>query len=299
MEQHTPRHPFLAGALAGVAEVAFSYPFELAKTLLQLRPGAYRGVLHCFSATLSQRGLLGLYAGASPHLLFAFPRVATRFSLYEACGRAIRGEGGGGTRRALTRAEALAAGAVAGFGEAAAATVPLTSLSVRLCADAVLPAPRFTRALPYTMATLWREEGFWGWYKAPAATLLKVTSQIAVRFMLFEEISRALQGAAGGAAGGAAAQGAITAASGALAGAATVLLNQPIDVIKSLQQGSDGARHGGILQCGRAVLARHGVAGLYAGTVPRLARVTVEMSCSFFFYERISRLLNAALDGRE
>ena len=45
------------------------------------------------------------------------------------------------------------------------------------------------------MAALWREEGWRGWYKAPAATLLKVTTQIAVRFMLFEEISRALSAA--------------------------------------------------------------------------------------------------------
>jgi len=299
---HTPRHPFLAGALAGAAEVCCSYPVEFVKTLLQLKPGVYRGVLHCFFSTLSSRGPLGLYNGLSPHLLFAFPRVASRFSLYEACGRAIRGEGA--PRRPLTSAEALAAGAVAGFGEAAFATVPLTTLSVRLCADAASPAPRFTRSLPHTMATLWREEGWRGWYKAPAATLLKVTTQIAVRFMLFEELSRTL-GAAVGAAGAAGAgvapgvlEGAVTVAAGALAGATTVLLNQPIDVVKSLQQGPDGARHGGILACGRAVLARHGVAGLYAGTTPRLVRVMMEMGCSFLFYERISRFLNE-LDGCE
>lgn len=297
---HTPRHPFLAGALAGAAEVCCSYPFEFIKTLLQLKPGVYRGVLHCFFSTLSSRGPLGLYNGLSPHLLFAFPRVASRFSLYEACGRAIRGEGA--PRRPLTSAEALAAGAVAGFGEAAFATVPLTTLSVRLCADAASPAPRFTRSLPHTMAALWREEGWRGWYKAPAATLLKLTTQIAVRFMLFEEISRALSAAAAVAAAGApgrpeALEGAITVLSGALAGAATVLLNQPIDVVKSLQQGPDGARLGGILQCGRAVLARHGVAGLYAGLAPRLMRVTGEMGCSFFFFDRISKWLNVALDG--
>jgi hypothetical protein len=303
MAPHEPRHPFLAGALAGACEVLCTYPFEFVKTLLQLRPGVYRGVSHCFSATVRARGLSGLYSGLSPHLLFALPRVATRFFLYEECGRALRGGGSVGVpRRALSRAEALAAGAVAGFGEAAVATVPLTSLSVRLCADTASPSPRFTRSLPHTMAALWREEGWRGWYKAPAATLLKVTTQIAVRFMLFEEISRALSAAAAVAAAGApgrpeALEGAITVLSGALAGAATVLLNQPIDVVKSLQQGPDGARLGGILQCGRAVLARHGVAGLYAGLAPRLMRVTGEMGCSFFFFDRISKWLNVALDG--
>ena len=304
MTHYEPRHPFLAGALAGACEVCCTYPAEFCKTVLQLRPGAYRGMAHCVSSTVATHGFQGLYNGLSPHLLFAFPRVATRFSLYEACGRAIRGEGGGGgggPRRPLTTAEALAAGAVAGFGEAAVATVPLTSLSVRLCADGASPAPRFTRALPFTIAAIWREEGWRGLYKAPAATLLKVTTQIAVRFMLFEEISRSLRRAVGarGAPAGGALDGALTVCAGALSGAATVLLNQPIDVIKSLQQGPDAARHGSILQCGRAVVARHGVAGLYAGLAPRLVRVMGEMGCSFFFFDRIGRFLNVALDGRE
>ena len=277
------------------------YPFEYVKTILQLHPARYRGMLHCFAATL-RRSWLGLYQGLSPHLLFAFPRVAIRFSLYEALGDALRHAEGGGDgslpRRALTRAEVLLAGVVAGFAEGALATVPLTTLSVRLCADAASPQPRFARApLPVAMAALWREEGWRGWYRAPAATLLKVSTQISARFFLFEELSALLRRARGGGGRGEGwGDAGLTVAAGAAAGGITVLLNQPIDVVKSRLQAPGGG--GGMLACARAVVAQCGVAGLYAGTLPRLVRVGGETGLTFLFYGAISRWLNVALDGR-
>ena len=226
------------------------FPFEYLKTVLQLHPGRYTGMRHCASSAL-RAGPLALYQGLSPHLLFAFPRVAIRFSLYEAVGDALRArDAGGGARgapdaqRPLRGAEVLLAGLIAGFAEGAIATVPLTTLSVRLCADAASPSPRFTRGLPHTMAALWREEGWRGWYKAPAATLLKVTTQIGARFVLFEELVASLRRAAGGTGTGTggALDSALTVAAGALSGGITVLLNQPIDVVKSRLQAPGGGR---------------------------------------------------------
>ena len=282
------------------------FPFEYLKTVLQLHPGRYTGMRHCASSAL-RAGPLALYQGLSPHLLFAFPRVAIRFSLYEAVGDALRArDAGGGARgapdaqRPLRGAEVLLAGLIAGFAEGAIATVPLTTLSVRLCADAASPSPRFTRGLPHTMAALWREEGWRGWYKAPAATLLKVTTQIGARFVLFEELVASLRRAAGGTGTGTggALDSALTVAAGALSGGITVLLNQPIDVVKSRLQAPGGGAHSGMLGCARAVVAAGGVRGLYAGTLPRLVRVMGETGLTFLFYARISETLNIALDGR-
>jgi hypothetical protein len=293
--------PFVAGALAGAAEVAVSYPLEAIKTLMQVQPKAYPTMAQCARSVIARLGVAGLYRGVAPHLLFAFPRVGIRFAAYDAAAAALQGGAAAEPRRALTPPEALAAGLVAGAAEAFLVTVPMTTLAVRLVADSALPAPRFA-SFPAAVALIVREEGLGGLYRGAAPTGLKVAFQIAARFALFGELSAALARAAPRGPLRWLSPGAYlsccTLAAGALAGGITVCLNQPIDVIKSRMQAAPRGTYAGMAHCARAVVAEAGgYGGLYAGFTPRLCRVVAETSLCFLFYEQIFSYLRSLEDS--
>ena len=289
-DRQGPRHPVLAGALAGALEVLCTYPLEGVKTLLQVQSEKYGTCsLACARRVVAERGAAGLYRGLSPHLLFAFPRVGLRFGIFNALSERLRG----GARRALAPGEVLLAGTASGFAEAALATVPLTTLSVRLCADGALAQPRFT-SLPQAVALIAREEGAAGLYRGAGPTLLKCTIQIALRFALFSDLQLRLARAFDGASSTF-----VTLSAGGLAGAATVVMNHPLDSVKSRVQACAPGTYRNSLEALRAIIRDSGYGGLWAGFRPRLLRVVLETSLTFYFFENISTRLDASPFFRE
>merc|ERR1719491_800867 len=88
-----PRHPVLAGWIAGSLEIVVTYPLEYVKTQLQLQVASsalystetrYTGTLDCITRTMRAHGLLGLYQGGAAWLVAAGPRAAVRFGSFEA-----------------------------------------------------------------------------------------------------------------------------------------------------------------------------------------------------------------------
>ena len=318
------RHPLLAGALTGAAEIACTYPFEFVKTQLQIAPapGAapFRGSADCARRTLAQHGPAGLYRGFLTNFAGALPRTAIRFSVYERCAAELRARDGAAAGAPLQPWQSFAAGLVAGVVEAALVIVPMTTLQVRLIADGGLAAPRF-RGPVHGARTIWREEGPRGLYRGAAPTLLKIAINISCRFLLYNELvaileARWREAAAAAAAGGAGAGGggiggvlaatgestrfaAFSMLAGAVAGAITVVGNHPIDVVKSTLQAEGSARYASALQCLRAIAREEGARGLYKGLAPRLNRVVLETSLTFTFYEWLSRAANRLIDGRD
>jgi hypothetical protein len=59
---------------------------------------------------------------------------------------------------------------------------------------------------------------------------------------------------------------------GMLAGCFSTCLNNPFDMVKTRMQGQGSAQYASTLDCFRQVLRTEGVAGFYAGVVPRLGR---------------------------
>lgn len=283
---------------------------EYTKTQLQLSHGGpaaavrqvaarqYTGVVDVVRHTLRTHGFLGLYSGSAAYFVFAVPRGASRFWMYENVVHALSKDDGD-KNVPVSAAHTLLAGVAAGLTEAAVAVVPMTTIAVRMCHDASMPQPRF-RNVAHAVKLLVREEGFAGVYQALGATLLKTAMNQAVRFTLFEQIKsrmRAMHAADTGP--GADLDYQMTPieclAAGAAAGAVSVMLNQPIDVVKSNLQGLDGARYRGMWHCATELLAEDGVRGLYKGLLPRLGRVMWEVGLVFSLYEHISRRVDAAL----
>lgn len=78
-----------AGGLAGMAMWSVALPMDVVKSRYQGAPqGTYSGFLQCFRHTLATDGAKGLFKGAGPALLRAFPAnaatfVSTTYSLFQ------------------------------------------------------------------------------------------------------------------------------------------------------------------------------------------------------------------------
>ncbi len=81
---------------------------------------------------------------------------------------------------------------------------------------------------------------------------------------------------------------------GGIAGAASVLGNNPIDVIKTNMQGLDAHKYKGPLDCAGQIWRSEGVRGFYKGAIPRMTRVVLDVALTFTLYENIKQVLDKA-----
>eukprot|EP00826_Nyctotherus_ovalis_P050406 TRINITY_DN6170_c0_g1_i5.p1 TRINITY_DN6170_c0_g1~~TRINITY_DN6170_c0_g1_i5.p1 ORF type:complete len:113 (+),score=34.61 TRINITY_DN6170_c0_g1_i5:72-410(+) len=68
---------------------------------------------------------------------------------------------------------------------------------------------------------------------------------------------------------------------GSIAGAASVMVNNPIDVVKTNMQGLHTEQFNGFLGCFTWIWKKDGIMGFYRGVAPRLARVILDVSLTF------------------
>jgi len=78
---------------------------------------------------------------------------------------------------------------------------------------------------------------------------------------------------------------------GGLAGFASVLVNNPIDVVKTIMQGMESHKYKGSLDCFSTVLRNEGVKGFYKGVAPRLIRVGLDVALTFTIFNQMNDML--------
>ena len=162
-----PRHPVLAGWIAGSLEIVVTYPLEYVKTQLQLQVTSsalystetrYTGSLDCISRTVRAHGPLGLYQGGASWLAAAGPRAAVRFGSFEALSNSAAGHA---VRERHGRAASdLAAGLVSGALEAALVQTPNQAVQVKMVHDRSPQGPRQYRSLLHAVRSIHGEFGF-------------------------------------------------------------------------------------------------------------------------------------------
>lgn len=79
---------------------------------------------------------------------------------------------------------------------------------------------------------------------------------------------------------------------GAFAGAIGVLLNTPLDVVKTRMQGLEASRYKNTLDCAVTTWREEGPLAFYKGTIPRLVRVGMSVGIQFALYGSFYRLIN-------
>lgn len=160
----------------------------------------------------------------------------------------------------------------------------METMKVRLIHDKIAGTNKY-RGLIHGVTTIGKAEGFWGLYKGLGPTICKQGSNQAIRFLVYNDLSKILKEYLP-----------YTPAimiAGGVAGAVSVFANTPIDVVKTVMQGEGAKDFKGPLDCAAQIWKNEGVRGFYKGTVPRLSRVVIDVALTFALYEYITSAINS------
>ena len=277
------RFPFLAGGVAGIVEISITYPFEFVKTSVQL--GMDRSPLHALSRNFKAGGIRLLYSGFPSWLLFAFPRSALRFTVFQKTNSALHGVSKEtGLELAPTILNA-SAGLVAGAVEGVLCLTPMQNLSVRMTHDAnlSLQQQRF-RGFFSGALQICRDIGPTGLLRGAEMITIKNSTNNVIRFAGFHALSEILRNTRD--------EGELRFVEnllcGAVAGGVSAVVTHPTDVVKANLMRLDSGKFASTWSCILHIWKSHGLKGFYNGLSPRILRVCLEVGLHFSMFQHIS-----------
>ncbi|ETV70862.1 hypothetical protein H257_13640 [Aphanomyces astaci] len=287
------KHPavaVVAGAIAGGIEMCSIWPMEMIKTNLQLgtMKSHYTKMLPGFRYHIQTGGVLSLYRGLAPVLVGSLPKAGLRFGAFDSIKQLLADEHG-----QSTPLRNLAAGMSAGAIEAILVTTPTETVKTKLI-DA-------NAGMLHGIKRILETDGIRGLYQGLTATIMKQATNTGLRFMWFSEYKARVPDllARNGVNYDTLSPGELAIVSfvgGMTAGIFSTFGNNPFDVVKTKMQGLEGARYPNTWDCAMTILKRDGVAGFYAGVVPRLGRVIPGQGIIFMSYDTISMHVAKYLD---
>ncbi|XP_078403957.1 tricarboxylate transport protein, mitochondrial-like isoform X1 [Cetorhinus maximus] len=281
-----PVKAILAGGLAGGIEICITFPTEYVKTQLQLderaNPPRYKGIVDCVQVTVRDHGVKGLYRGLSSLLYGSIPKSAIRFGMFEFLNNRMIDEKG-----VLTMWRSFLCGLGAGVAEAVLVVCPMETVKVKFIHDQSSLSPKY-HGFFHGVRGIIREQGLRGTYQGLTATVLKQGSNQAIRFFVMTTLRNWYKGNDPNKP----INPFITAAFGATAGATSVFGNTPLDVVKTRMQSLEASKYKNTLDCAYQILKNEGLFAFYKGTVPRLARVCLDVAIVFVIYEEVVKILN-------
>ncbi|GKT47538.1 succinyl-CoA--L-malate CoA-transferase beta subunit [Colletotrichum spaethianum] len=278
----------IAGGGAGMMEALACHPLDTIKVRMQLsrrarQPGApKRGFIKTGVEIVKKETPLGLYKGLGAVLTGIVPKMAIRFTSFEA-------------------------GLAAGVTEAVAVVTPMEVIKIRLQAQHhsmadPLDIPKYRNAA-HALYTVVKEEGFGALYRGVSLTALRQGSNQAVNFTAYSYFKEALkkyqpefQGTT--------LPGWQTTFIGLVSGAMGPLSNAPIDTIKTRLQKTP-AEYGTsawsrIAKISSDMFKQEGFHAFYKGITPRIMRVAPGQAVTFTVYEFLKEKLersNLAFTG--
>lgn len=287
---------FVAGAIGGACEVLGTMPLDVIKTTMQVNQGKYRHPLHCGQAIVSLGGVRGLYAGMPAFLIQTAGKAAIRFTAYEHLkGRLTRLCGASGVDpTTFPMVVDLIAGLGAGVLEAFVWTTPTERLKV-LRQTEVGQGFKY-KSLRGGLITVLKEQGVPGLYVGAIPTALRQASSVGIRFMCYESVKRRIMTLQHRAVPTTSTTTSTTTPAwvalmaGGSVGALSVIINNPLDVIKSSVQSSNSPYKGTMDAMG-GVLAQSGPLGFFQGLSARVPRVFLGQAITFSVYEKVLALL--------
>jgi len=274
----------IAGGITGGIEICITYPTEYVKTQLQLdeKVGKYKGIYDCGRQTVQERGIRGLYRGLSVLLYGSIPKSAVRFGAFEYFKKNMADEKG-----VLSPGGRLLCGLGAGVAEAILVVTPMETVKVKFIADQRSANPQF-KGFAHGVRTIVAKEGLSGTYKGITPTIMKQGSNQAIRFYVMEtlkdwyrdgdpakKVPKLVVGLFGG-----------------VAGAASVLGNTPLDVVKTRMQSLDAAKYKNTWDCAKTIMKNEGPKAFYKGTLPRMSRVCLDVAITFMIYDSFMEVFN-------
>ncbi|KAH8595012.1 succinate/fumarate mitochondrial transporter-like protein [Bisporella sp. PMI_857] len=284
----------IAGGTAGMMEALVCHPLDTIKVRMQLSrraraPGAKkRGFITTGAEIVKRETPLGLYKGLGAVITGIVPKMAIRFTSFEAYKRFLADKETGVVSARAT----FLAGLAAGVTEAVAVVTPMEVVKIRLQAQHhsmadPLDIPKYRNAA-HALYTVVKEEGFGALYRGVSLTALRQGSNQAVNFTAYTEFKELLQKW----------QPQYkdspipsyqTTVIGLISGAMGPLSNAPIDTIKTRLQKTPGqpgeTALSRITTIARDMFRQEGFHAFYKGITPRIMRVAPGQAVTFTVYE--------------
>uniref|UniRef100_A0AAX7VX14 Mitochondrial S-adenosylmethionine carrier protein n=1 Tax=Astatotilapia calliptera TaxID=8154 RepID=A0AAX7VX14_ASTCA len=256
----------VAGGCAGMCVDLTLFPLDTIKTRLQSQQGFYKA-----------GGFRGIYAGVPSAAVGSFPNAAAFFVTYEYT-KALLGTGG---VFALPHVAPVTHMLAASLGEVVACLIRVPTEVVKQRAQASLSSSTYNILL----ATL-REEGVRGLYRGYGSTVLREIPFSLVQFPLWEYLKHRVK-----------ASYVFTLLSAFVClsvGAVAALVTTPLDVAKTrimLAKAGSTTASGNIPLVLYDVWRSRGIAGLFAGSIPRMTFISVGGFIFLGAYEKVRRTL--------
>ncbi|KJE88957.1 solute carrier family 25 [Capsaspora owczarzaki ATCC 30864] len=208
--RESPVHRLLAGSLAGVTCVTFTYPLDLVRARLafQVSENRYTGIAHAFRTIYAEEGgLRAMFSGFRPTIYGMIPYAGLSFFTNETLKAFFLenmtsittkpvhkrdGTAPDPTLRELTYTTNLLCGGIAG-GVAQTFAYPFDVVRRRMQLNRGLPDGQATSTIR-TLVYILRHDGFFrGWYRGMSLNYMRVVPQAAVSFTTYEFLKRMLQ----------------------------------------------------------------------------------------------------------
>ncbi|KAB5523087.1 mitochondrial carrier domain-containing protein [Coniochaeta sp. 2T2.1] len=284
----------IAGGAAGMMEALVCHPLDTIKVRMQLsrrgrQPGmAKRGFIRTGTEIVKRETPLGLYKGLGAVMTGIVPKMAIRFSSFEAYKQLLADKETGSVSGRAT----FLAGLAAGVTEAVAVVTPMEVIKIRLQAQHhsmadPLDVPKYRNAA-HALYTVVKEEGVGALYRGVSLTALRQGSNQAVNFTAytyFKEVLRKWQPQYD--AGNLPSY--QTTLIGLVSGAMGPLSNAPIDTIKTRLQKTPAEAGVSAMQRITRIAAdmfkQEGFHAFYKGITPRIMRVAPGQAVTFTVYE--------------
>ncbi|KAK8097466.1 hypothetical protein PG984_016605 [Apiospora sp. TS-2023a] len=294
--RNSPLISLLAGGTAGGVEAFCTYPFEFAKTRVQLYGhGGVKNPFRVVGNVIKQEGLPALYKGCSTMIVGSIGKDAVRFVAFDSIRKMFEDP----ETHTLGPAQSIAAGMVAGVVSSTVIVTPTERIKTALIDDAKT-SHRF-RSPWQCVKLLATEQGVRrALYAGYVTTTLKQTGTTGFRlgsYSILKDWERRSAWFVDSTGSGHYfnIDGPVMSfANGALAGTVTTLATQPFDTVKTKVQQARNV--GGTLDAARAIIAEDGVfRGFWRGTVMRLGRTVMAGGILFTANEQAVKVLRLML----
>lgn len=280
---------FVAGATAGGIESAITFPFEFAKTRLQLKhvAGAKSGVTATNPFSLLMQvartdGLGAIYAGCVPFVVGNTAKAGVRFLGFDAIRNQLRDKDG-----KLTTFRGAVAGMGAGVLESVLALTPGESIKTALIDDRQ-GANKYAGKGFNGVRLLIRDYGVGVLYKGVVPVTVRQAANSTVRLGSYSTLKSLWENRKGRVLNSGE-----TFALGALVGTITVYTTMPIDTVKTRMQSVHArSEYTGMLDCFAKVVRNDGVLALWRGSTARLGRLVMSGGIVFTIYEKMMYVLH-------
>ncbi|CCU82119.1 succinate/fumarate mitochondrial transporter [Blumeria hordei DH14] len=302
----------IAGGAAGMVEALVCHPLDTIKVRMQLsrRSRASHlnksGFINTGVEIVKRETALGLYKGLGAVVTGIVPKMAIRFTSFEACTLWLRDK-----NTSITSGRAIfVAGLLAGITEAVAIVTPMEVLKIRLQAQNhsmadPLDVPKYRNAA-HALYKVVKEEGFFSLYRGVTLTAIRQGSNQAVNFTAYSYLKALLQAHQNNSTphyinstNNNTLPSYQTTLIGFISGALGPLSNAPIDTIKTRLQRSPAEAGQSALYRIRSIAGEmwlsEGFRSFYKGITPRIMRVAPGQAVTFTVYETLKQWL----EGKE